>query len=112
MAKEFNTIAVDDGIAMGHGGMLYSLPSRELIADAVTASASETFGLCIVPTLGSDISSRENDQSAPDCTFVALITMLRDRGALQRARDYARDFATAHPSDPAALQLLNELGVE
>jgi dihydroxy-acid dehydratase len=34
-AKEFNTIAVDDGIAMGHGGMLYSLPSRELIADAV-----------------------------------------------------------------------------
>ncbi len=35
MAKEFNTIAVDDGIAMGHGGMLYSLPSRELIADAV-----------------------------------------------------------------------------
>ncbi|HMW41812.1 MAG TPA: dihydroxy-acid dehydratase [Plasticicumulans sp.] len=35
IAKEFNTIAVDDGIAMGHGGMLYSLPSRELIADAV-----------------------------------------------------------------------------
>src|SRR6267154_4409487 len=32
---EFNTIAVDDGIAMGHGGMLYSLPSRELIADSV-----------------------------------------------------------------------------
>ena len=35
VAKEFNTIAVDDGIAMGHGGMLYSLPSREVIADAV-----------------------------------------------------------------------------
>ncbi|WP_127478110.1 dihydroxy-acid dehydratase [Sulfurivermis fontis] len=35
VAKEFNTIAIDDGIAMGHGGMLYSLPSRELIADAV-----------------------------------------------------------------------------
>ena len=33
--REFNTIAVDDGIAMGHGGMLYSLPSRELIADSV-----------------------------------------------------------------------------
>jgi dihydroxy-acid dehydratase len=33
--REFNTIAVDDGIAMGHGGMLYSLPSREVIADAV-----------------------------------------------------------------------------
>ena len=35
VAKEFNTIAIDDGIAMGHGGMLYSLPSRELIADSV-----------------------------------------------------------------------------
>ncbi len=35
VAKEFNTIAVDDGIAMGHGGMLYSLPSREVITDAV-----------------------------------------------------------------------------
>ncbi|MBW7835488.1 MAG: dihydroxy-acid dehydratase [Sphingomonadales bacterium] len=35
IAKEFNTIAVDDGIAMGHDGMLYSLPSRELIADSV-----------------------------------------------------------------------------
>ncbi|MFD5770799.1 dihydroxy-acid dehydratase [Streptomyces sp. NPDC127049] len=35
IAREFNTIAVDDGIAMGHGGMLYSLPSRDLIADSV-----------------------------------------------------------------------------
>ncbi|MEJ8570070.1 dihydroxy-acid dehydratase [Microbaculum marinum] len=35
IAKEFNTIAIDDGIAMGHGGMLYSLPSRELIADSM-----------------------------------------------------------------------------
>ena len=35
VAKEFNTIAVDDGIAMGHDGMLYSLPSRDLIADSV-----------------------------------------------------------------------------
>src|SRR5674476_482931 len=34
-AAEFNTIAIDDGIAMGHSGMLYSLPSRELIADSV-----------------------------------------------------------------------------
>ena len=33
--KEFNTIAVDDGIAMGHSGMLYSLPSREIITDSV-----------------------------------------------------------------------------
>src|ERR1044071_2453904 len=35
VAREFNTIAVDDGIAMGHSGMLYSLPSREIIADSV-----------------------------------------------------------------------------
>ncbi|MBB5073851.1 dihydroxyacid dehydratase/phosphogluconate dehydratase [Bartonella callosciuri] len=35
VAKEFNTIAVDDGIAMGHDGMLYSLPSREIIAASV-----------------------------------------------------------------------------
>ncbi|MEE8658888.1 Dihydroxy-acid dehydratase [Acetobacteraceae bacterium EV16P] len=35
IAREFNTIAIDDGIAMGHGGMLYSLPSRELIADSI-----------------------------------------------------------------------------
>jgi dihydroxy-acid dehydratase len=35
IAREFHTIAVDDGIAMGHGGMLHSLPSREVIADSV-----------------------------------------------------------------------------
>ena len=35
VGREFHTIAVDDGIAMGHGGMLYSLPSREIIADSV-----------------------------------------------------------------------------
>jgi dihydroxy-acid dehydratase len=42
VAKEFNTIAVDDGIAMGHGGMLYSLPSRDLIADSVEYMATPT----------------------------------------------------------------------
>ena len=40
IAKEFNTIAVDDGIAMGHDGMLYSLPSREIIADSVEFMAN------------------------------------------------------------------------
>jgi dihydroxy-acid dehydratase len=40
VAKEFNTIAVDDGIAMGHDGMLYSLPSREIIADSVEYMAN------------------------------------------------------------------------
>lgn len=40
IAKEFNTIAIDDGIAMGHEGMLYSLPSREIIADSVEYMAN------------------------------------------------------------------------
>ena len=40
IGREFNTIAVDDGIAMGHGGMLYSLPSREIIADSVEYMAN------------------------------------------------------------------------
>jgi dihydroxy-acid dehydratase len=40
VAKEFNTIAIDDGIAMGHDGMLYSLPSRELIADSIEYMAN------------------------------------------------------------------------
>ena len=41
-AAEFNTIAIDDGIAMGHDGMLYSLPSRELIADSVEYRCNAT----------------------------------------------------------------------
>ena len=45
VAKEFNTIAVDDGIAMGHDGMLYSLPSRDLIA-----ARSSTWSTRTVPT--------------------------------------------------------------
>src|ERR1700748_3518646 len=47
VAREFNTIAVDDGIAMGHGGMLYSLPSRELIADAVGYMANRACGAAL-----------------------------------------------------------------
>src|SRR3546814_7798341 len=41
VGKEFNTIAVDDGIAMGHDGMLYSLPSRDIIADSVEYRSEE-----------------------------------------------------------------------
>jgi dihydroxy-acid dehydratase len=46
VGKEFNTIAIDDGIAMGHGGMLYSLPSRELIS-----TASNTWRTAIASTV-------------------------------------------------------------
>ncbi len=52
VSKEFNTIAVDDGIAMGHGGMLYSLPSRDLIADSVEymVNAHRADAWCASPT--------------------------------------------------------------
>ena len=52
VAKEFNTIAVDDGIAMGHDGMLYSLPSREIIADSVEYMSTPTVPTpsCASPT--------------------------------------------------------------
>ena len=48
VAKEFNTIAVDDGIAMGHDGMLYSLPSRDLIADSVEYMVNAHFADALV----------------------------------------------------------------
>src|SRR5688500_13045270 len=54
VAKEFNTIAVDDGIAMGHGGMLYSLPSRELIADSVEYMVNAHYADAIVCILNFD----------------------------------------------------------
>ena len=47
IAKEFNTIAVDDGIAMGHSGMLYSLPSRDLIADSVEYMVNAHWCRCV-----------------------------------------------------------------
>jgi len=52
IAKEFNTIAIDDGIAMGHDGMLYSLPSRDLIADSVNIWSTRTAPTrwCVSPT--------------------------------------------------------------
>jgi len=46
VAKEFNTIAVDDGIAMGHDGMLYSLPSRDVVADSVEFMRHRPFCVC------------------------------------------------------------------
>src|SRR5277367_5115551 len=48
VGKEFNTIAVDDGIAMGHDGMLYSLPSREIIADSIEYMVNEHFADALV----------------------------------------------------------------
>src|SRR6478609_5078603 len=59
---EFNTIAVDDGIAMGHGGMLYSLPSRDLIADSVDSMVAAS------DSNVSDAELKEMERSAcPTC---------------------------------------------
>lgn len=59
VAKEFNTIAVDDGIAMGHGGMLYSLPSRDLIADSVEYMVNAHCADAMVCISNCDKSPRE-----------------------------------------------------
>ncbi len=86
VAKEFNTIAVDDGIAMGHGGMLYSLPSRELIADSVEymvnahcADAMVCISNCdkitphadggVAPEYPGDLRLRRSDGSRQDQTL-------------------------------------------
>src|SRR5690554_2884462 len=59
VAKEFNTIAVDDGIAMGHDGMLYSLPSREIIADSVEYMANAHYADAMVIAAEDDASDEE-----------------------------------------------------
>ena len=62
-AAEFNTIAIDDGIAMGHDGMLYSLPSRDIIADSVEYMAVSYTHLDVdkrqICTLGKSVWLRE-----------------------------------------------------
>ena len=75
VAKEFNTIAVDDGIAMGHDGMLYSLPSRELIADSVEymvnahcADALVCISNCDKITPGMLMAASELLTTQPDAT--------------------------------------------
>ena len=68
VAKEFNTIAVDDGIAMGHDGMLYSLPSREIIADSVeymvNAHCADAHGLHL--QLRQDHPRHADGRAAPE----------------------------------------------
>ena len=62
--REFNTIAVDDGIAMGHAGMFYSLPSRELIADSVEymVEAHCADALVCILAMPSSTSSRDGSE--------------------------------------------------
>lgn len=65
VAKEFNTIAVDDGIAMGHDGMLYSLPSRDLIADSVEY-------MCNAHTVDAMVCISNCDKITPGMLMAAL----------------------------------------
>src|SRR6266481_6202147 len=62
--REFNTIAVDDGIAMGHGGMLYSLPSRELIADSVEYMVNAH---CADPSVSDERLAELEEAACPTC---------------------------------------------
>ncbi|HDR46882.1 MAG TPA: dihydroxy-acid dehydratase, partial [Geoalkalibacter subterraneus] len=64
-AAEFNTIAIDDGIAMGHAGMLYSLPSRELIADSVEY-------MCNAHTVDAMICISNCDKITPGMLMAAM----------------------------------------
>ena len=65
VAKEFNTIAVDDGIAMGHDGMLYSLPSRDIIADSSNIWLTPT---ALMPSSASLTATRSHRGcSTPPC---------------------------------------------
>src|SRR6202158_755554 len=65
VGKEFNTIVVDDGIAMGHDGMLYSLPSRELIADCVEF-------MCNAHTVDALVCISNCDKITPGMLMAAL----------------------------------------
>lgn len=64
-AAEFNTIAIDDGIAMGHGGMLYSLPSRDLIADSVEY-------MCMAHTVDAMICVSNCDKITPGMLMASM----------------------------------------
>ena len=78
VAKEFNTIAVDDGIAMGHNGMLYSLPSRELIADSVEYMVNAHCADALV-------CISNCDKITPGMLMAAMRLNIPDRVRLRRA---------------------------
>ena len=90
VAKEFNTIAVDDGIAMGHDGMLYSLPSRELIADSVeymvNAHCADAHGLHL--QLRQDHARHADGGAAPQ--HPGRVRLRRADGGRQGQRSTAR----------------------
>ncbi|MDN5984561.1 MAG: dihydroxy-acid dehydratase [Propionibacterium sp.] len=91
VAKEFNTIAVDDGIAMGHGGMLYSLPSREVIADSVEY-------MCNAHQADALVCISNCDKITPGMMLAALRlnipTVFVSGGGMESGRPVNRDHGT------------------
>src|ERR1039457_2704422 len=104
VAKEFNTIAVDDGIAMGHGGMLYSLPSRELIADSVEYMVNAHCADALV-------CISNCDKITPGMLMAALRlnipTVLVSGGPMEAGR--ARPGEVTSSGDPRKLDLINPM---
>lgn len=88
-AAEFNTIAIDDGIAMGHGGMLYSLPSRDLIADSVEY-------MCNAHTVDAMICISNCDKITPGMLMAAMRlnipTVFVSGGPMEAGRIGDRDY--------------------
>jgi dihydroxy-acid dehydratase len=100
IAREFNTIAVDDGIAMGHAGMLYSLPSRDLIADSVEYMVQAHCADALVCVSNCD-------KITPGMLTAALRLKQRDRKVSAALRAYA---AMATSADRGAVRDVSKLG--
>ena len=102
VAKEFNTIAVDDGIAMGHGGMLYSLPSREVIADSVEY-------MCNAHQADALVCISNCDKITPGMMLAALRlnipTVFVSGGGMESGRPVKRDDGT----DTTRLDLIDAM---
>ena len=78
-AAEFNTIAIDDGIAMGHDGMLYSLPSRDIIADSVEYMVNElTIAIMGLPICSFFIPFAVHNARAPAMRRPCVLNELRN----------------------------------
>ena len=102
--REFNTIAVDDGIAMGHGGMLYSLPSRELIADSVEYMVNAHCADALVCISNCDkITPGHADGRAP-AEHPDRVRVRRPDGGRRRPRRAARP-----PRAPPRLDLIDPM---
>ena len=84
-AAEFNTIAIDDGIAMGHDGMLYSLPSRDLIADSVEY-------MCNAHKVDAMICISNCDKITPGMLMAAMRLNIRRDGQGSRQGFFGRRF--------------------